>query len=72
MPFFSIVIPLYNKTDFILASLDSVVNQTFKDYEIIVVNDGSTDDGLTKVKGIKNPKLSIHNQENKGYQRLET
>lgn len=66
MPFFSIVIPLYNKTDFILATLDSVVNQTFKDYEIIVVNDGSTDDGLTKVKAIKNPKLSIHNQENKG------
>lgn len=40
---FSIIIPVYNTANYILKCLDSVYNQTFKDYEIIVINDGSTD-----------------------------
>ena len=66
MPFFSIVIPLYNKANFILATLKSVSNQTFENYEIIIINDGSTDDSLAKIETLKLPKLSIHTQENKG------
>ena len=66
MPFFSIVIPLYNKANFILATLKSVSDQTFENYEIIVINDGSTDESLSKIEALKLPKLSIHNQENKG------
>ena len=66
MPFFSIVIPLYNKANFILATLKSVSDQTFENYEIIVINDGSTDESLSKIEALKLPKLSIHTQENKG------
>lgn len=66
MPFFSIVIPLYNKANFILATLKSVSDQTFENYEIIIINDGSTDASLSKVEALKLPKLSIHTQENKG------
>ena len=66
MPFFSIVIPLYNKANFILATLKSVSDQTFENYEIIVINDGSTDESLSKIETLKLPKLSIHTQENKG------
>ena len=66
MPFFSIVIPLYNKANFILATLKSVSDQTFENYEIIVINDGSTDESLSKIEALKLPKLSIHNKENKG------
>ena len=43
-PFFSIVIPTYNRQDFILKTIGSVLNQTFKDFEIIVVDKCSTDD----------------------------
>jgi glycosyltransferase involved in cell wall biosynthesis len=40
----SIIIPIYNQADKIGKCLDSILNQTYKDYEVIVVNDGSTDD----------------------------
>ena len=43
-PTVSVVIPAYNHRDYVLATLDSVFAQTFTDYEIIVVNDGSPDD----------------------------
>lgn len=40
---FSIIIPTYNRSDLLVETINSALNQTFKDYEIIVVNDGSTD-----------------------------
>lgn len=43
MPKVSIIIPAYNCEDFILETIESILSQTYKDYEIIVVNDGSTD-----------------------------
>ena len=46
MPFFSVVIPLYNKEKFIGATLNSVANQTFCDFEVLIVDDASTDDSL--------------------------
>jgi len=39
MPVFSVVIPLYNKEKYIQNTIESALNQTFKDFEIIVVND---------------------------------
>lgn len=43
---FSIIIPLYNKAPYIRKALETVCAQTYRDYEIIVVNDGSTDDSV--------------------------
>ena len=40
---YSILITVYNKEKYIERCIDSACNQTFKDYEVIVVNDGSTD-----------------------------
>lgn len=67
-PFFSVVIPLYNKEDYIANTLKSVLNQTFTDFEIVIVNDGSTDRSLEIVKvSFKDfNKFKIINQENKG------
>lgn len=49
-PLFSVVIPLYNKADTILRTLKSVQNQVFQDFELIVVDDGSKDDGVSVVE----------------------
>ncbi len=43
MPFLSVIVPIYNAEKYLRECLDSIVNQTYKDYEIILVNDGSTD-----------------------------
>jgi len=47
---FSIIIPLYNKAAYIRKAIQSVLDQTFKQYEIIIVNDGSTDNSLEVVR----------------------
>jgi len=65
-PFFSIIIPLYNKESHILDTLKSIHNQTFIDYEIIIVNDGSTDNSWGKIKNLKHTKLIVFNNENQG------
>ncbi|TWO31798.1 glycosyltransferase family 2 protein [Seonamhaeicola sediminis] len=65
-PFFSIVIPLYNKEKYIQDTLKSVLNQTFKEFEVIIVNDGCTDSSLDIVKTYNNKRIIISNQKNKG------
>ncbi len=50
---FSVIIPLYNKVAYVKLAIDSVLNQTFPDYELIIVNDGSTDKSLEVVQKIK-------------------
>lgn len=62
----SVIIPLYNKQNHILKTLESVLKQTFQDFEIIVVDDGSTDTSLIKVKSIPDPRIRIFPQQNSG------
>ena len=52
MPKISVVIPLYNKEKSIASTLQTVLNQTFTDYEIVIVNDGSTDNSVAEVEKI--------------------
>jgi len=66
MPFFSIIIPLYNKEKFIENTLKSVLNQTFTDYEILIVNDGSTDNSLGRVLQFNDSRIKHFNKENGG------
>src|SRR5690554_7052561 len=63
---FSVVIPLYNKELSINNTIQSVLNQTFQDYEIVVVNDGSTDKSLEVVKQINDFRIRIINKLNGG------
>jgi len=64
----SIIIPVYNVQEYLSVCLDSVIKQTIKNKEIIVVNDGSTDKCYEILKEYKEkyPELIIINQENKG------
>jgi len=66
MPFFSIIIPLYNKEKFIEKTIQSALNQTFLDFELIIVNDGSTDGSLELVKVFKDRRIKIYTIPNGG------
>ncbi|GAA3639339.1 glycosyltransferase family 2 protein [Flavivirga jejuensis] len=66
MPFFSVIIPLYNKETFIVKTIKSVLNQKFKDFEIIIVDDGSTDKSLELVSQFQDLRINIIQQKNKG------
>jgi len=62
----TVVIPLYNKEKYIARAINSVLAQTFQDFEIVVVNDGSTDNGPKIVENIKDSRIRLINQINKG------
>ncbi|WP_313805368.1 glycosyltransferase family A protein [Flavobacterium sp.] len=67
MSFFSVIIPLFNKERYIQNTINSVLRQSFQDFEIILVEDCSTDSSLTKASAINSEKIKIiRHQENKG------
>jgi glycosyltransferase involved in cell wall biosynthesis len=66
MPKFSVVIAVYNKEKFIGNTLQSVLNQTFTDFEIIIFNDGSTDTSEQIINSFTDPRISYHSQFNAG------
>jgi len=62
----SVIIPLYNKEKSIKQTITSVLNQSFKDFELIIVNDGSTDNSLEIVNSIQDERILILNKLNGG------
>ncbi len=56
---FSVVIPLYNKESYVLKTLQSVIVQTYTDFEIIVIDDASTDNSLELVKQLEDTRIRI-------------
>jgi glycosyltransferase involved in cell wall biosynthesis len=66
MPKVSIVIPAYNAMKYLPETVASVFQQTFEDYEVIIVNDGSTDDIESWFAQFNNPKTRLITQENQG------
>ena len=68
MPKISIIVPVYNVEKYLSQCLDSILTQTFKDFECICVNDGSTDNSLSTLQEYanKDSRIKIMNQENKG------
>lgn len=63
---FSIVIPLYNKGKYIADTMASVLSQTYADFEVIVVDDGSTDNGGNVVKSIADNRIKYFYKDNGG------
>ncbi|WP_368570870.1 glycosyltransferase family 2 protein [Acinetobacter haemolyticus] len=63
---FSVVIPLYNKELSIQNTILSVLNQSYQNFEIVVINDGSTDSSVDAVKSINDERVRLIHQENQG------
>lgn len=63
-PLFSIVVPTYNRAYLIGKTLDSLVRQSWSHWEILVIDDGSTDDTESVVKGINHPRIQYFKKEN--------
>ncbi len=63
---FSIIIPLYNKAPYIEKAVESVLQQTYADFELIIIDDGSTDGSLDKVARFADSRLTRISQQNAG------
>ncbi len=67
MPYFSVIIPLYNKAPYIRKTVESVFGQTFGNFELIIVDNGSNDGSSEIVSQFNDPRLSVHRiEENVG------
>jgi glycosyltransferase involved in cell wall biosynthesis len=58
-PLISVVLPLYNREKYIEESIRSILNQTVEDFELLVIDDASTDSSVEVVKGIKDPRIRL-------------
>ena len=66
MPFFSVVVPLYNKERSVGRAVNSVLSQSFSSFELIIVDDGSSDSSAEVVSSFKDPRLKMLEQPNMG------
>jgi len=67
---FSVIVPLYNKAPYVRHALESIAAQTFRDFELVIVNDGSTDESLNVandfVREVYGVKCTVYDQTNSG------
>ena len=66
-PLVTVFIPVYNCEDYINECLDSILNQTYRNIEVLLVDDGSTDRSVEKIKAYSDPRIRlIRNERNMG------
>ena len=64
-PKVTILMPVYNGEAYLRQAIDSIINQTFRDYELLIINDGSTDSSVSIIKEYNDPRIRvIHNEKN--------
>ena len=64
-PYFSVIIPTYNRATFISKTIESVLNQTFDDFELLIIDDGSTDNTREIINEYKDSRIRYIYQDNK-------
>ena len=66
-PKVSVVIPLYNREKYVRSAVDSILSQTFSDFELLVIDDGSTDGSIAVVQSYSDPRIRfVRNNTNLG------
>lgn len=66
LPKVSVIMPVYNTEKYVKEAIQSICNQTLTDFELIVINDGSTDNSLHLIKTIPDSRIRVFSQENAG------
>jgi glycosyltransferase involved in cell wall biosynthesis len=66
IPAVSVIMPVYNAANFLTQSVESILKQTFTDFELIVINDGSTDNSEEIIKGYNDQRIRYYKQANAG------
>ncbi len=62
----SILLPVFNDEKFIKKAVDSVLNNSYSNYELIIVNDGSSDNSMYVINSIKDERIKVYNKSNSG------
>ncbi len=62
----SILLPVFNDEKFIKRAVDSVLNNSYSNYELIIVNDGSSDNSIDVINSIKDERIKVYNKSNSG------
>lgn len=67
-PLISVLLPVYNGGAYLTGAIESILNQTFTDFEFIIINDGSTDNSLSLIQGLmkSDSRIRLVDRENKG------
>ena len=67
-PLISVILPVYNAEKYLAEAIDSILNQTFTDFEFIIINDGSTDNSLSILQSYQtqDSRIRLFSRENKG------
>lgn len=65
-PLISIIIPLYNKEECIVRTIESILDQEFVDYEIVIVDDGSTDNSVSVLRELNDNRIKLYLKQNGG------
>jgi GT2 family glycosyltransferase len=65
-PLVSVLLPVYNAEDYLAQAIDSILGQTFTDFELIIINDGSSDGSKAIVDSYRDPRIIIIDQDNAG------
>ena len=62
----SVLMPVYNSEKFLLETVQAVINQSYTDWELILVDDGSTDNSLSICESYMDNRIRVFNKENEG------
>lgn len=66
MPKVSVIIPAYNSMQYLPETLESVLKQTFTDFEVLIINDGSSDNTVEWAGKLEDPRVKLISQDNQG------
>lgn len=65
-PKVSVLLPVYNGQDYLAEAIDSILSQSFSDFELIIINDGSSDGSVAIIEKLDDPRIRFYQQSNKG------
>ena len=65
-PLVSVLLPVYNGAGFLQGGIESILSQSYRNIELIIINDGSSDDSAKIISKFKDPRIRVYHQENQG------